>query len=244
MNKKDLKLLKEDEHYYGEIGSKYVSASDIKILNETPHLFKKEREDSVNFVLGRYFHTMMLEPEKLDSFKICEASSRNTNIYKAFAEENGISLLTKEIELLQELKEVINKKHIIHELLYSKGNEFEIPSIKNIHGVMFKGKADVVNHKNSLVIDLKTTSDISRFRWSAKDYYYDSQAWIYRELYGYDVIFIVVCKKTKVVQIFTCSKPFYEGGENRVLSALENYHSFYGEDAFEDVEQYIEQIEL
>ena len=241
---KDLELLKEDEHYYGDVGKKYISASDIKTLNETPNLFRQPREENVNFLLGRYFHTLMLEPEKLGDFNICEASTRNTKIYKEYFQENGISLLQKEVDLLHELKEVISKKDVVQELIYSEGNEFEIPAVKEIHGVQFKGKADVVNHQNELVIDLKTTADISRFKWSARDYYYNSQAWIYRELFGYDVIFIVICKKTKTVQIFTCSDKFYEDGENRVLNAIENYQIFYGDDSFEDVDQFVEQIEL
>ena len=241
---KDLELLKEDEHYYGDVGKKYISASDIKTLNETPNLFRQPREENVNFLLGRYFHTLMLEPEKLGDFNICEASTRNTKIYKEYFQENGISLLQQEVDLLHEPKEVISKKDVVQELIYSEGNEFEIPAVKEIHGVQFKGKADVVNHQNELVIDLKTTADISRFKWSARDYYYNSQAWIYRELFGYDVIFIVICKKTKTVQIFTCSDKFYEDGENRVLNAIENYQIFYGDDSFEDVDQFVEQIEL
>lgn len=244
MSNKDLELLKNDSDYYGEVGDKYLSASVMKVLNEQPNKFKEKKEDNINFIKGRYFHTMLLEPERIDEFELVDVSSRNTKIYKEHVSSNGIAMLTKEADELKELKEIILSKDVVRELIYSDGNKFEVPAIKKIHGKMFKGKADIVNHQNQLVIDIKTTSDVSRFKWSAVDYYYNSQAWIYRELFGYDVIFIVACKKTKTVSIFTCSDKFYEYGEERVINAIENYELFYGDDSVEDVEQYVEQIEL
>lgn len=241
---KDLKLLRNDEEYYNGAGKKYLSASVMKTLNESPQTFGEVQEDNINFVKGRYFHTMLLEPDKLGDFTSVDASSRTTKIYKEYAAEHGITMLTKEKEELDALKDMILSKDIIHELIYSEGNEFEVPAIKKLHGKLFKGKADIVNHQNQLVIDVKTTADISRFKWSAKDYYYNSQAWIYKQLFGYDVIFIVACKKTKVVEIFTCSDKFYEYGEERVLNAIENYDLFFGEESIEDVEQYVQQTEL
>ena len=45
--------------------------------------------------------------------------------------------------------------------------EYEEPRVGKIHGQMWKGKADIINHEEKLVIDLKTTSDIDRIQWSA-----------------------------------------------------------------------------
>ena len=244
MKNKDLDLLKDDEHYYGEVGKKYLSASVMKVLNEQPHLFGEKQEDNINFVKGKYYHTLLLEPEKLVDFKTVDASTRNTKIYKEHASEHGITMLLKEKEELDELKDMMLSKDVIQELIYSDGNEFEVPAIKKIHGKEFKAKADIINHQNELIIDIKTTADISRFKWSANDYYYNSQAWIYREIFGYDMIFIVVCKKTNVVEIFTCSDKFYAQGEERVLGAIENYELFFGEDSVEDIEQFVNQTEL
>ena len=53
--------------------------------------------------------------------------------------------------------------------------EYEVPEIKEIEGVMWKGKADIINHEEKLVIDLKTTGDIDRFQWSAKKFNYDEE---------------------------------------------------------------------
>ena len=57
--------------------------------------------------------------------------------------------------------------------------EYEQPGIIELEGQMWKGKADIVNHDEKLIIDLKTTADLQKFRYSASKYNYDSQAYIY-----------------------------------------------------------------
>ena len=39
---------------------------------------------------------------------------------------------------------------------------------------MWKGKADIINHDDKLVVDIKTTADINKFKSSAYRYNYDS----------------------------------------------------------------------
>ena len=45
--------------------------------------------------------------------------------------------------------------------------DYEQPGITELEGLKWKGKADIVNHEEGLVIDLKTTGDITKFRSSA-----------------------------------------------------------------------------
>ena len=52
-----------------------------------------------------------------------------------------------------------------------------------------------MNHDEGLIVDLKTTSDISSFPYSAKKYNYDSQAYIYSKIFGYEFLFIVIYKR-------------------------------------------------
>ena len=49
---------------------------------------------------------------------------------------------------------------------------YEEPHVVELFGNKWKGKADIVNHEEKLVIDLKTTADIDKFRWSASKYNY------------------------------------------------------------------------
>jgi hypothetical protein len=103
---------------------------------------------------------------------------------------------------------------------------------------MWKGKADVVNPSEGLVIDLKTTQNIDDFYWSAKKNNYDSQAYIYQMLFGYPVLFLVAEKGTGRLGIFNASEDFLRGGEDKVERALEVYHKFYGDNASEDINNF------
>ena len=98
---------------------------------------------------------------------------------------------------------------------------------------MWKGKADIINHEEKLVIDLKTTSDIDKFQWSANKFNYDSQAFIYSTLFGYEMLFIVIDKETHQIGLFDCSPDFYAKGEDKVRRACDAYELFYQTDNFD-----------
>jgi len=62
-NKKEiLEKLKDDEHYYGEFGKKFISNSDIRTLMTNPLGFKEPSIQAPHFLIGGYFHTAILEP--------------------------------------------------------------------------------------------------------------------------------------------------------------------------------------
>jgi hypothetical protein len=102
---------------------------------------------------------------------------------------------------------------------------------------MWKGKADIINHDEKLVIDLKTTNDIMAFSRSAWKYNYDSQAYIYSKLFGYEMLFIVIDKNTHQIGLFDCSPDFLERGLDKVRKATEAYELFYKTKDF-DASQY------
>ena len=104
---------------------------------------------------------------------------------------------------------------------------------------MWKGKADIINHNEKLVIDLKTTADITKFKWSASKYNYDSQAYIYSELFGYEMIFIVIDKNTQQLGIFDCSPEFYAKGRDKVQRAVDAYRLFYKNKDFDPKQYFI-----
>ena len=104
---------------------------------------------------------------------------------------------------------------------------------------MWKGKADIVNHNDKLVIDLKTTADINKFKWSASKYNYDSQAYIYSKLFGYDMLFIVIDKNTHQLGMFDCSPEFYASGKDKVDRAEKAYELFYKSEGFDPKQYFI-----
>ena len=240
MDKKIIEKLKQDEHYYGDYGKQFLSNSDINILLKNPKLLHEEKQRTTAMVVGGYFHTAILEPDKLKRFKIIDSSTRNTKKYKEMS-DGEICLLQHEVDKIELMTEAIMDNKICGSLIMGtdgKLNDFEVPGVTEIFGNKWKGKADIVNHEEQLVIDLKTTSDIDRFRWSASKFNYDSQAYIYSNLFGYEMLFMVIDKETHQIGLFDCSPDFYKSGEEKVRKATDAYDLFFKTEDF-DSKQYL-----
>lgn len=225
--------------YYGAFGRQFLSNSDIGTLLNDPKQFGVPREDTKAMLEGRYFHTLMLEPEKIADFPIVNASTRNTVVYKeAVAHyQQPMLLLQSEAQDLIAMSQTMKGNMDICDMIYRKGSLYEEPAIGEIQGRMFKGKADIVH--SDLLVDIKTTSDINDFKYSARKYNYDSQAYIYQQLFGRPLAFVAIDKKTHTMGIFNVSEQFVSYGEEKVRRALEVYDMFFGKDATHDITQYI-----
>jgi len=238
-NKKEvLNKLVDDEHYYGAFGRQFRSNSDIMTLLTNPLALGTPQKPNINFLIGGYFHTAILEPNKLKKYKIVESSTRNTKAYKEIS-GGEMCLLQHEVDNLEMLIDTMTANDVCKGLIEGINVEYEQPGIKEIEGLWWKGKADIVNHDEKLIVDLKTTSDITKFRSSAFRYNYDSQAYIYRKIFGYDLIFIAIDKKTGQIGIFDCSDAFYESGKDKVQQAVEQYKLFYDNPDFDPKNYFI-----
>jgi len=233
-----IQKLINDEDYYGEFGKQYLSNSDIKTLLNNPLELKQPSKQIPAFLVGGYFHTAILEPDKLKNFKIIESTTRNTKAYKEIS-QGEMCLLQHEVDQCEILVEKIMDNRVCRDLIHGDDVEFERPEITELFGNKWKGKADIVNHNEKLVIDLKTTAELDKFHWSAKKYNYDSQAYIYRELFGYEFIFIAIDKKTGQIGLFDCSTDFYKSGMNKVEKASEAYDLFYKTEGFDPSQYFI-----
>jgi len=233
-----IEQLKDDAQYYGGIGKNYLSNSDIGTLLSNPQDYGKQREDNKAFMDGRYFHQLILEPEKAKQTKFVDVSTRTTKEYKSFCENNNIPfcMLKKEMVEIENLVKIMNGNISFFEEVYKDGNKYEVPAIAEIQGMMWKGKADIVTHNS--VIDLKTTGDIHKFKWSAKAYNYDSQCYIYQQLFGKPLVFYVIDKSTGVLGIFRPTEDFVKGGETKVARAIEVYNKYFSDTPSDDISNY------
>ena len=224
-----LSLLKNDTEYYSGVGKNYLSNSDIGTLLTNPKQFGVSREDNKNFAVGRYFHQLLLEPNKASKVVTVDVASRNTKAYKEALEESSESvlLLSKEAESTQQLTETMISNIHFYDLIRDDENTYEVPAIGEIMGHMWKGKADIVGR--DVLIDLKTTSDIDGFRWSAKKYNYDSQCYVYQALFGKPLIFLVIDKTSGMLGEFVPTEEFIKGGGDKVARAVEVYEKFFHE---------------
>lgn len=238
MSKDIILKLRDDNEYYSGIGKDYLSNSDIGTLLSNPQDFGKPREDNKAFMDGRYFHQLILEPEKAKLMPSVDVSTRTTKEYKNFCETNNLPfcMLKKEQDEIQSLVNIINGNISFYDELYKEGNQYETPAVGLIQGMMWKGKADIVT--NDAVIDLKTTSDIHKFKWSAKAYDYDSQCYIYQELFSKPLVFYVIDKGTGVLGVFRPTEDFVRSGEAKVSRAIEVFSKYFGNAPTDDIVNY------
>ena len=239
MNKEQiLQKLKIDEDYYGEFGNQFLSNSHVGRLLKDPLNAFEPSKPSPAFLIGGYFHTCILEPDKLEKFKVVKSTNRNTKAYKDVA-GGELCLLEQEVDMIELMREKVMNNDICRDLIQLGNVEYEVPMITELFGNKWKGKADIVNHDEKLIIDLKTTADIEKFQWSANKYNYDSQAYIYSKLFGYEFLFIVIDKNSHQIGMFDCSSKFYERGEDKVRKAAEAYDLFYKTEEFDPKQYFI-----
>ena len=168
-----LKKLENDEHYYGKFGKQYLSNSDISTLLTNPLALGKQQAPRPAFLVGGYFHTAILEPDKLKKFKVIEATTRNTKAYKEMS-GGELCLLQHEVDQIGLMTEKVLANDMCRDLIRGINVEYERPGITELEGLNWKGKADIVNHDEKLIIDLKTTADLNKFnldgyKYSKKD---------------------------------------------------------------------------
>ena len=227
---KILQKLKNDEDYYGEFGNQFLSNSHVGRLLKDPLNVFKPSTPSPAFLIGGYFHTCILEPDKLEKFKVVKSTNRNTKAYKDVA-GGELCLLQQEVDMIELMRDKVMDNDICKDLIqgsvsankhFTDNVEYEVPMITELFGNKWKGKAD-----------------IEKFQWSANKYNYDSQAYIYSKLFGYEMLFIVIDKTTHQIGMFDCSPTFYERGEEKVSKASEAYDLFYKTKDFDPKQYFI-----
>ena len=259
--KKIIQKLQDDTEYYGEFGKQFLSASNIRQLLYEPTKFN-ETIKTLPLLEGRYFHTKILEPEKIDTIPIFNSASRNTNAFKSYLVDQFMDtydvLLEKEKNKLDDLVDKLLENYIVFDLIYGNKTQYEVPNIKEIYGQMFKGKCDVLvqhafeitvedrqgntqvwEYPNGAVVDLKTSSDIQKFRHSSMTYCFDSQAYIYQQLFDKPMLFIAIDKKLGTIKFSPCSEEFIFSGESKVKQAIKIYEKFFSDHATHDLNNYI-----
>jgi hypothetical protein len=234
-----LYLMLDDSFYYGYLGQNALSSSSIKTLISSPktYYFTKKYGSGETQALrdGKLFHTMILEPEKLEDMIFVDAATKASKEYK-LAKETGKEVYTKsEKKAAERLCDALLRNEAVKE--YLTNAEFEMPQIAMIDGIPIRAKADIL--KGNTIIDLKTTTGIKDFRYSADKYSYDLQAWLYREMFGVEnFIFIAIDKGSLDIAIFECSDEFYEKGKQKFEQGVSNYKYFFQTEGV-DLDQYV-----
>jgi len=218
-----------------------LSSSSIKLLLDSAKTYlyvtKYGQKETQPLRDGHLFHTMVLEPDKLNDIVFVDVQSKNTNKYKEAKKFHDQVFTIKEKNDAERLCDALFKNETALSMLNS--SKFEVPMIDNINGYPFRGKADVLKNSGGIV-DLKTTIDVKNFYKSADAYRYYNQVYIYCQLFNVDYKdfrFLCIDKKNLDIGVWECSENFYLKGEASVMAGIEIYRDFIEADY--DIDQYI-----
>ena len=225
-----LELMQNDEFYYGYMAKAALSSSSIKTLLSSPKTYKYVLDygsgESQALRDGWLFHTAILEPHVFESQIFVDVQSKNTKAYKEALAEHGKVFTQKEKRDAERVADAFLRNE--HALKLLKNSEFEVPAVGMIDGYPFRGKADVFG--NGKIVDLKTTTDIKAFPYSAKKYGYDVQVYVYCQLFNVsyeDFKFAVIDKGSLDIAIYDVSENFYNEGKIKTQQAIETFETFF-----------------
>ena len=111
-----LKRLNNDVDYYGKFGKQFLSNSDIYYLLNNPLMFQQEQAKSPAFLVGGYFHTCILEPDKLEKFTVIPSATRNTKAYKEMS-GGELCLLQHEVDNIELMRDKVMDNDICNDLI-------------------------------------------------------------------------------------------------------------------------------
>ena len=225
-----LELMQDDEFYYGYMAKAALSSSSIKTLLSSPKTYKYVMDygsgESQALRDGWLFHTAILEPHVFEEQIFVDVQSKNTKAYKEALAEHGKVFTQKEKRDAERVADAFLRNE--HALKLLKNSEFEVPAVGMIDGYPFRGKADIFG--NGKIVDLKTTTDIKAFPYSAKKYGYDVQVYVYCQLFNVsyeDFKFAVIDKGSLDVAIYDVSENFYNEGKIKTQQAIETFETFF-----------------
>jgi hypothetical protein len=186
---------------------------------------------SSHFIIGDYFHTLVLEPHKLETkFLMADVATRNTKGYKEAVEEAGNrDVITRpEYHMAKNMVENIMAHDILREII--EESEHEVPAVNEVFGIKCKGKADMVWDVDGtrIIADLKSTSKtVQEFEKFAYIYGYHRQAAMYMELFNADEFWFIPSEKTfpytPALYRYGRSSQFFKNGINRLEQDLSTY---------------------
>ncbi len=236
----------DDDFYYGYLGKFALSSSSIKNLLSSPKTYRNIMQygspSSQALRDGWLMHTCVLEPHVFEEQIFVDVQSKNTKKYKEALAEHGKVFTMKEKHDAERLADALLRNEMVLEKL--NNSDFEVAEVADVMGFPFRAKADILGN-NSTMYDLKSTSSIEGWKYSADKYGYDVQAFLYCQIF--DILpnrmgFIIIDKGSLDIGYAQVTEEFYLRGAAKVKRALEIYEEWFMQEA--DLDQYYLNIEL
>jgi hypothetical protein len=243
----------EDSFYYGYLAKACLSSSAISQLLKSPLEYLNQINlptESDALAQGYLFHASILEEHKFNECLFLDVKTKANKEYKLAKQERWDVFTVKDRDVALRMRDRFYNCDEAKELI--ENSKFEVPMVNNLMDYPFRGKADILGEH---LIDLKSTAQINKsfynkngelieynsFKGSANKFNYDSQCFIYCNLFGKsykDFKYIVIDKSpTNEIGIFDVSEDFYYSGEQKVEYAIKVYENYIKNEY--DLENYI-----
>ena len=167
----------------------------MKSILEDPNIFKKKyitqeiKDASIPaFNIGTYFHTAILEPEKLEAECAVWEGTRRGKAWEEFELANkGKAIITKsELPKAENCIKAVQNS-VIAQDIFSKG-EAEVSLFVELEGLRIKVRADWINFEDGYIDDLKSTTgnclSMGKIKNSISDYEYALSAALYLDAFN------------------------------------------------------------
>tara|TARA_S200002703_G_scaffold66729_1_gene57880 strand:+ start:487 stop:1287 length:801 start_codon:yes stop_codon:yes gene_type:complete len=225
-----LERMTDDDFYYRYLGVNALSSSAIKKLLSSP----REYEDSLMagsktnpaFEFGWLFHTAILEPHVYEKQVFVDVRDRRSKGFKEALSMHQRPFTTRERDEVERLADSFYSNSRAVDMM--QHTRKEVPAIGNLFGLPFRAKADVLG--DGYILDLKTTKNINKFEYSAREYLYRCQAYIYCKLFDIDYrdfTFIAVDKETATIGFYGVSEKSFIAGGYDVEQAVDVYKEYF-----------------
>ena len=216
-----------------------LGSTDIKVLLENPYLFKNKvkKEPTDSLTLGSVIHTLILEPQKLESeYIIMPELNLRTNADKAVkAELEAEAKATNKTLVKNEIynqAEAVSKSFLNSSLSWFLKGEVKAAAsfLGEIDGVKVKARPDLILTKQQIIIDFKTTSQVGGgsadgFAKMAANFSYYIQAALYLEITNYKQFYFIVLETAEpfMVGCYKLDSEALEFGKSEIRRAIEIY---------------------
>ena len=182
----------DDKAYFQKVDA--ISNSSLSLIKESVLHFENAKlfaPEGKPLVLGSAVHTLILEPHlfeeryAVEDFEGCHLN-KNSNAYKDarrvwLESTEGKSILSED-DYRQVKKKADMVRALDEKVGLLQGGIAEAAVFSEFDGIPVRSKLDYINFKYKVIVDVKTTASVSKFRSSIKEYSYHRQQAFYKDI--------------------------------------------------------------
>ena len=216
----------DDGFYYGYLGQNAMSSSSFKKCLDGYDVYVADRDkvdsgkEPQPLRDGRLIHLQALEPERISELTVID-STKGSNLFQNAVKEQNSAVVYTQREMNKCIPLADNVRKNFDAFCLMDEATMETPAIQMVEGIPVRGKADILRIDENHIIDLKTTSDASRFEQAIDHWSYDLQGALYLHLFNCTRFsFIVLDKITGEVSTRELSQEELKRGQAKLTKAI------------------------